>query len=184
VELDGGNTGGGQLRASFRAACLVRVKISDRLLPLARAATTPTRSPGTTVSRWWTIAAGAAVGSTACSAGWVRKRRTRTSTALSRVAENSSHWPPGAVASSSRRTTGRKPGSATWSASSSTLISTSLRWQCPCSMRSAGRPGQATTMSARLAGRPPADSAGCRRRSSPRSGRPPWPGARARPGPG
>ena len=37
-----------------------------------------------------------------------------------------------------------------WSASSTTLISTSLRWQCPCSMRSASRPGQATTMSTRL----------------------------------
>jgi hypothetical protein len=37
-----------------------------------------------------------------------------------------------------------------WSASSSTLTSTSPRWQWPCSMRSARRPGQATTMSARL----------------------------------
>ena len=37
-----------------------------------------------------------------------------------------------------------------WSASSRTVISTSPRWQWPCSIRSASRPGQATTMSARL----------------------------------
>ncbi len=36
-----------------------------------------------------------------------------------------------------------------WSASSSTLISTSPRWQWPCSIRSSRRPGQATTTSAR-----------------------------------
>ena len=88
--------------------------------------------------------------STECTAGSLRNRRTSTSTALSRVAENSIRWLSGGVASSSRRTTGRKPRSAMWSASSSTLISTSPRWQCPCSMRSASRPGQATTMSARL----------------------------------
>ena len=45
-------------RASLRAPCLVLVKISDRLLPPARAATTPTRSAGAMVSRWWTIAGG------------------------------------------------------------------------------------------------------------------------------
>ena len=96
------------------------------------------------------MAPGAAVAeSTECTAGSLRNRRTSTSTALSRVAENSIRWPSGGVASSSRRTTGRKPRSAMWSASSSTLISTSPRWQCPCSMRSASRPGQATTMSTR-----------------------------------
>ncbi len=36
-----------------------------------------------------------------------------------------------------------------WSASSITLISTSPSWQWPCSMRSASRPGQATTISVR-----------------------------------
>ena len=97
------------------------------------------------------MAPGAAVTeSTECTAGSLRNRRTSTSTALSRVAENSIRWLSGGVASISRRTTGRKPRSAMWSASSSTLISTSPRWQCPCSMRSASRPGQATTMSTRL----------------------------------
>ena len=97
------------------------------------------------------MAAGAAAAeSTECTAGSLRNRRTSTSTALSRVAENSIRWPSGGVASISRRTTGRNPRSAMWSASSTTLISTSSRWQCPCSMRSASRPGQATTMSTRL----------------------------------
>ena len=97
------------------------------------------------------MAAGAAAAeSTECTAGSLRNRRTSTSTALSRVAENSIRWPSGGVASISRRTTGRNPRSAMWSASLTTLISTSSRWQCPCSMRSASRPGQATTMSTRL----------------------------------
>lgn len=95
-------------RASLRAPCLVRVKTSDLLLPRARAATTPARSGGVTVSRWWTVAAGVATESTECSAGSFKNRRTSTSTAWSSVAENSIRWPAGGVASSSRRTTGAR----------------------------------------------------------------------------
>ena len=72
---------------------------------------------------------------------------TRTLTPLSRVAENSSRWPCFGVAARSRRTAGRKPRSAMWSASSSTVTSTAPRSQWPCWMRSSSRPGQATTMS-------------------------------------
>ena len=60
-------------------------------------------------------------------AGRFMKRRARTSTATSSVAENSIRWPSGGVMSRSRRTAGRKPRSAMWSASSSTLISTLSR---------------------------------------------------------
>src|SRR6266566_621000 len=81
-------------RRAGGAERLVRVKISDRFLPPARAATTLTRSAGATVSTRWTMAAGAAATeSTACRAGSLRKRRTRTSTSLSRVAENNIRRP-------------------------------------------------------------------------------------------
>ena len=69
---------------------------------------------------------------------------TRTLTPLSSVAEKSSRWPCFGVAASSRRTAGRKPRSAMWSASSSTVTSTAPRSQWPCWMRSSSRPGQAT----------------------------------------
>ena len=65
----------------------------------------------------------------------------------SRVAENSIRWPARGVASSSRRTAGRKPRSAMWSASSSTVISTASSETWPWPMRSSSRPGQATTTS-------------------------------------
>ena len=95
------------------------------------------------------ICAGGAPSSTSCRAGPARKRRARTSTSPSRVAENSSRWPSAGVASSSCRTTGRNPRSAIWSASSSTLTSMSPSWQWPWPIRSARRPGQATTISVR-----------------------------------
>ena len=60
-------------------------------------------------------------------AGRFMKRLARTSTAASSVAENSIRWPSGGVMSRSRRTAGRKPRPAMWSAASSTLISTSSR---------------------------------------------------------
>ena len=72
---------------------------------------------------------------------------TRTLTPLSSVAEKSSRWPCFGVAARSRRTAGRKPRSAMWSASSSTVTSTAPRSQWPCWIRSSSRPGQATTMS-------------------------------------
>jgi len=49
--------------------------------------------------------------------------------ALAKVAEKSSRWPLAGVVRSSRRTTGRKPRSAMWSASSSTVTSTAPRSQ-------------------------------------------------------
>ncbi len=86
------------------------------------------------------------------SASWVtgdlRNRLTRTSIALSSVAENSSRWPSRGVWSSRRRTDGRKPRSAMWSASSRTVTSTEPREQWPWPIRSSSRPGQARTMSA------------------------------------
>ena len=54
------------------------------------------------------------------------------------------------VWSSRRRTAGRKPRSAMWSASSRTVTSIEPRSQWPCSIRSSRRPGQATTMSTPL----------------------------------
>ncbi len=51
------------------------------------------------------------------------------------------------VWSSSRRTTGRKPRSAMWSASSSTVTCTASSFACPVATWSARRPGQATSTS-------------------------------------
>ena len=65
----------------------------------------------------------------------------------SSVAENSIRWPDWGVASSRRRTCGRKPRSAMWSASSMTVTSTASSETWPWPMRSSSRPGQATTTS-------------------------------------
>ena len=56
-------------------------------------------------------------------------------------------WPRAGVARRMRRTAGRKPRSAMWSASSRTVTDTSSRSTRPCPMRSSRRPGQATTTS-------------------------------------
>ncbi|PSK57560.1 hypothetical protein B0E53_07003 [Micromonospora sp. MH33] len=79
--------------------------------------------------------------------GSVMNRLTSESTSLSRVAEKSSRWESAGVFASSRVTSGRKPMSAIWSASSSTVISTSSSLQTPRSIRSPSRPGVATTIS-------------------------------------
>ena len=67
------------------------------------------------------------------SASWVtgelRNCLTTWSTALSSVAENNSRWLFAGVALSRRRTAGRKPMSAMWSASSRTVTSTWSRRQ-------------------------------------------------------
>ena len=85
-----------------------------------------------------------------CTAGLDMKRRTRTSTSL---IERGGEQQPLAVSRGGGQQAPddrQEPRSAMWSASSSTVTSTSPRWQWPCSIRSASRPGQATTMSARL----------------------------------
>ena len=134
--------------ASFLAPCLVRVNITVRPGAAARSSSTGSRSSLCTWSTWCAIVE---TGDCAESASWVtgleRKRFTRTFTPASRVAENSSRWPSRGVRSMMRRTTGRKPRSAMWSASSSTVISTASRSTWPWPMRSSRRPGQATTTS-------------------------------------
>ena len=57
------------------------------------------------------------------------------------LAARRASWPSSSV------TSGRKPMSAIWSASSSTVISTSSSWQTPRSIRSPSRPGVATRSS-------------------------------------
>ena len=152
LRLPCSSTVGTPLRLSWRASalapCLVRVKTRVRPGALVRSTSTGTRCSRDTCSTWWSISV---TGDCAESASWVtgcwRNCLTRTLTPLSRVAEKSSRWPCFGVAARSRRTAGRKPRSAMWSASSSTVTSTAPRSQWPCWMRSSSRPGQATTMS-------------------------------------
>ena len=135
-------------RVSALAPCLVRVKTTVRPGALVRSTSTGTRFSRETCRTWWSICE---IGDCAESAwwvtGWLRKRLTRTSMALSSVAEKSSRWPCAGVLSSRRRTAGRKPRSAMWSASSRIVISIWERSQWPCLMRSSSRPGQAMTTS-------------------------------------
>ena len=135
-------------RASAFAPYLVRVKTIVRPGALVRSTSTGRRCSRSTCSTWWVISA---TGDCAESAwwvtGWFRNSRTRPSTALSSVAENNRRWLRGGVRRRSRRTPGRKPRSAMWSASSSTVTSTSSRVQAPWPIRSSSRPGQATRMS-------------------------------------
>ncbi len=65
----------------------------------------------------------------------------------SSVAEKSIRCPRGGVASRSRRTCGRKPRSAMWSASSTTVTSTASSEAWPWRIRSSSRPGHATRTS-------------------------------------
>ena len=136
-------------RASALAPCLVRVKTMVRPGALVRSTSTCTRCARSTCSTWWSIAeTGDCAESAWWVTGWFRKRLTRVSMAASRVAENSSRWPVRGVCSRIRRTAGRKPRSAMWSASSSTVTSMSPSEQWRCLIRSSSRPGQASTMSA------------------------------------
>ncbi len=152
LRLPCSSTVGTPLRLSWRASalapCLVRVKTMVRPGALVRSTSTGTRCSRDRCSTWWSISL---TGVCAESASWVtgcwRNCLTRTLTPRSSVAEKSSRWPCFGVAASSRRTAGRKPRSAMWSASSSTVTSTAPRSQWPCWMRSSRRPGQATTMS-------------------------------------
>jgi hypothetical protein len=84
--------------------------------------------PLSTWSTWWLIVdTGDCAESASCVLGLVRKRLTRTLIAPSRVAENSMRCPLAGVLSMMRRTPGRKPRSAMWSASSRIVISTLSR---------------------------------------------------------
>ena len=137
------------LRARRRARCLVRVNRMRCPCPEARRRTMPSLAvlSATIHTRWVMASTGEVEGSTECCSGLWRNSLTRVSTPLSRVAENSRRWPRCGVARRMRRTLGRKPRSAMWSASSRTVISTSSRLTSPCPMRSRSRPGQATTTS-------------------------------------
>ena len=78
----------------------------------------------------------------------LRNRLTRTSIALSRVAENSSRWPSRGVLSSRRRTDGKEAevGHVVGLVEDGDLdVEPSEQWPWP--IRSSSRPGQATTMS-------------------------------------
>ena len=82
-----------------------------------------------------------------CVTGSFMNRLTSESTSLSRVAEKSSRCAPAGVLASSSVTSGRKPRSAIWSASSRTVTSMSSSEQMPRSIRSPSRPGVATMTS-------------------------------------
>ena len=102
-----------------------------------------------TCSTWWAIVE---TGDCAESAWWVTGLcRKRFDDDVDAAVERGGEQHPLAVdagsASSRRRTPGRKPRSAMWSASSRTVISTASRRTWPWPMRSSSRPGQATTMS-------------------------------------
>ena len=136
-------------RASRRARCLVRVNRMRRPVPEARRRTTSSLAAlsATAHTRWSMAVTGDVEGSTAWWSGSWRNSSTSRSTPLSRVAEKSMRWPRAGVARRMRRTAGRKPRSAMWSASSRTVTDTSSRPTRPCPMRSSRRPGQATTTS-------------------------------------
>ena len=87
----------------------------------------------------------ACTGASECVAAFRRYARTSESTSRSSVALNSRRWPFGFVMSRISRTTGRKPMSAIWSASSSTVMETSDRSTEPRLTRSISRPGVATS---------------------------------------
>ena len=136
------------LRVSAFARLFVRVNTSVRPGAAVRSTSTGSRWVSSRCSTWCSIVdTGDCAESTLCVTGSLMKRLTSTSTPLSRVAENSIRWPRDGVASMIRRTSGRKPRSAMWSASSRTVISMVSSFTCPERMWSASRPGQATTMS-------------------------------------
>ena len=138
--------------AIFLARYLVRVNIMRRPVPEASASMRACLSSAWVTSTWWSMVVTAAWALSAeCSTGSLRNFLTSTSTPLSSVAENSSRCEPCGVLERMRVTTGRKPMSAMWSASSSTVTRTSSSVSRPCLMRSSRRPGQATTMSTPLA---------------------------------
>ncbi len=128
-------------------ASWVRTKTMVRPGRPATAAVMVALSRGPMSSRWWVMVVTApADGSTECSTGSDRYFLTRTSISSSSVAENSMRWPSGSWSNSSS-TSGRKPMSAIWSASSRTATSTESREHSPRRMRSRRRPGVATSMS-------------------------------------
>ena len=131
------------------AWCLVRMKRMRRPRPEASAwIRSFLASWSATSNTWWVIASTWLVASsTECITSSVRNFDTSLSTPLSSVAEKSRRWPRDGVAFRMRVTVGRKPRSAMWSASSSTVISTRSRCTMPCFMRSSRRPGHATMMS-------------------------------------
>ena len=128
-------------RASALAPCLVRVKTTVRPGALVRSTSTGTRCSRWTCSTWWAIVRDRRLRRVGLVGHRVRQEPLDQHVdAVSRVAENSSRWPPRGVCSSSRRTAGRKPRSAMWSASSSTVIST--RRGCSGPGRSGPRAGR------------------------------------------
>ena len=106
------------------------------------------------------------------------------STWPSRVAENSSPWPPAGTRSSSDVTAGRKPMSAIWSASSRTATATESSEQAPWPSRSSSRPGWPRRRRHRAGGAGPAGAAAPRRRRPAAADRARWPAGGARCGPG
>ncbi len=126
----------------------VRANIIVRPSRAAIDAATENLSCGGISSRWWSIVVTLAdAGSVECVTGSFMNRLTSESTSPSRVAEKSSRWVPAGVLASSSVTSGRKPRSAIWSASSRTVTSMSSSEQMPRSIRSPSRPGVATMTS-------------------------------------
>ncbi len=128
--------------------CWVRTNMIVRPSRLAISAVMANLSSRVTWSTWCSIVTTDEVaGSSECVTGSLRKRRTSLSTSPSRVAENSRRWLSEGVCSSRALTTGKKPRSHMWSASSITVTRTSSSEHSPCWMRSVSRPGVATTIS-------------------------------------
>ncbi len=135
--------------ASRSAPSWVRTNITVRPSRAPIDAATWCLSAGCTTRTWWLIVViDAVAGAVEWVAGSRRNRLTSVSTLRSRVAEKSIRWPFGRTCSSRAETTGRKPRSVMWSASSRTATSTSDRSAKPWRTRSSSRPGVATRMSA------------------------------------
>ena len=150
VQVDGGDARGGQLLGELLGRCLVRVNRMRRPGPEAR-------SLDELVLRIGSRDVEHVVGHDAPTGSRLvdrvqdrfgRKRRDeRVDAVVQRRAEQQALSALRGRAARMRVTPGRKPRSAMWSASSSTVISTSSRRTMPCFIRSSRRPGQATTMS-------------------------------------
>ena len=121
-----------------------------------------------TMNRWCSmVSTGQVAGSSSWRTGSCMWWRTSSSTSPSRVAENSSLCAVLGHRSSSARTSGRKPMSAIWSASSSTATSRSSRMHAPWLDQVGSRPGRGDEhVDAALAGRRSACPWRARRRRS------------------
>ena len=135
--------------ASRSAPCLVRTKNSVRRRAGGDPGSRPRscRRAARVKTRWSIAPAPRRSGRRRARPGRSGTASTSVATSRSSVAENSRRCPPAGVCRAAASRPGRKPRSAMWSASSSTVISTWSSRHAPRSMRSMSRPGVATTTS-------------------------------------